>query len=281
MKTFKQLSDGFSRLTRCLGIWENAGKNCTVLKTDTFLVSYPKSGNTWLRFLLAQYMTNQPLDFYTIEKVIPDIHENSDRKLLKIKNPRILKSHQTYHSDYPRVIYIVRDPRDVAISFYYWQKKVGMLAKYGADFSLQDYLKHGFVESEKMGIISWAKHVDSWISHADVLGKHLLIIRYEDIEKEPSNVLRKVIDFVGFNIDDVVINHAVNWSQADKMRQAEGVTAASIMPDRILKWLNKERIPFVRKGKSGQWRDMFDAELQNVYWTQFGKWMEQFGYEKK
>lgn len=281
MKTFKQLSDGFSRLTRRLGVWENAGKNCTILKTDTFLVSYPKSGNTWLRFLLAQVMAKQQLDFYTIEKIIPDIYENSDHRLLKIKNPRVLKSHETYCSDYPRVIYIVRDPRDVAISYYYWQKKVGMLAKYGADFSLRDYLKHGFLESEKMGIISWAKHVDSWVSHVDTLGEHLLIIRYEDIEKEPSNVLRQVIDFVDLKVDNVTINNAVNWSQADEMRQAETVTAASIMPDIVLKWLNKERIPFVRKGKSGQWREVFDDELENAYWTEFGKWMEKFNYEKK
>ena len=187
MKIIKQLSNGFRRLTRRLGLWKSVGEKCTILEGDTFLVSYPKSGNTWLRFLIGQTIVKRPLDFYTINSVIPQVYSYTDRELLKMKRPRIIKSHSSYKSYYPKVIYIVRDPRDVAISAYFWQKKVGIFAKQGVNFSLREYLTY-FVESEidTTGSINWGKHVGSWVDRANELGNRLFILKYEDVKKDPA-----------------------------------------------------------------------------------------------
>src|SRR5579864_4614101 len=99
-------------------------RNLEVFPDDVFIVSYPKSGNTWTRFLIANlvYPEKQP-DFSNINLVIPDPEALSKRALANLPRPRILKSHQYFDPRYKHIIYIVRDPRDVALSQYYFHIK--------------------------------------------------------------------------------------------------------------------------------------------------------------
>src|SRR5438132_5015556 len=101
-----------------------AGRGLTVFPDDVFLVSYPRSGNTWTRFLLGNLIDqNDPVTFSNVESRIPEIYFNRDRFLRALPRPRMLKSHEPFQPHYPRVIYIVRDPRDVAVSFYHHNVK--------------------------------------------------------------------------------------------------------------------------------------------------------------
>src|SRR5467141_466425 len=92
-----------------------------ILPDDVFLVSYPKSGNTWTRFLVANlvYPEKNP-DFSNINELIPDPEAMHKRDLERAARPRLIKSHQYFDPRYPKVIYIVRDPRDVVLSEYYF-----------------------------------------------------------------------------------------------------------------------------------------------------------------
>src|SRR5262250_812152 len=100
------------------------GRNFPVFPDDVFIVSYPKSGNTWTRFLIANllYPEKHP-DFSNINLVIPDPEALSKRTLAKLPRPRILKSHQYFDPRYLRIIYVVRDPRDVLLSQYHFHMK--------------------------------------------------------------------------------------------------------------------------------------------------------------
>src|SRR5947207_3017239 len=100
-----------------------AGRRLTVFPDDVFLVSYPRSGNTWTRFLLGNLFWQDPVTFSNIESRIPEIYFNPDRLMRQLQRPRLLKSHECFQPHYPRVIYIVRDPRDVAVSFYHHNVK--------------------------------------------------------------------------------------------------------------------------------------------------------------
>src|SRR5438034_5257902 len=100
-----------------------AGRRVEVHPNDVFLVSYPRSGNTWIRFLIGNLAyPDDPVTFANIEHRIPSIYTYPNRVLRRL--PRILKSHEAFDPRYPRVIYIVRDPRDVAVSFYHFNIKM-------------------------------------------------------------------------------------------------------------------------------------------------------------
>jgi hypothetical protein len=63
--------------------------------------------------------------FANIESRIPEIYFNPDRYMRALPRPRLLKSHECFQPHYPGVTYIVRDPRDVAISYYHHNVKAG------------------------------------------------------------------------------------------------------------------------------------------------------------
>ena len=81
-----------------------AGKHYTVYPDDTFLVSYPKSGNTWVRFLLANLIhPNETVGFANINRLLPAPGVLSKRFLKTLPRPRILKSHETFDVRFRKV----------------------------------------------------------------------------------------------------------------------------------------------------------------------------------
>src|SRR5580693_4534967 len=103
---------------------DKAERNFAVYPDDTFVVSYPRSGNTWTRFLIANLVyPAETISFANIEQLIPDTSSQSNLALKRTPRPRIIKTHQYFDHRYPKVIYIVRDPRDVVLSYYDFQRK--------------------------------------------------------------------------------------------------------------------------------------------------------------
>src|SRR5712691_2091969 len=170
-----------------------AGRNLTVFPDDTFLVSYPRSGNTWTRFLLANLMhQGQPITFANIESRIPEIYFNPDHVMRNLTRPRILKSHECFQPHYPWVVYIVRDPRDVAVSFYHHNVKAGNIVD---EYPMEEFIPR-FIAAEfdtKWG--SWADNVMSWrcMRHND---SRFLLLRYEDMKLNPAGELARLALFL-------------------------------------------------------------------------------------
>ncbi len=107
---------GLKRIVKYALGTDIAGRNLAVYPDDTFIVSYPRSGNTWARFLVANPVyAEQPVTFANIERLIPDCEAMASRYVKRVPRPRIIKSHEYFDPRYKRVIYIVRDPRDVAL----------------------------------------------------------------------------------------------------------------------------------------------------------------------
>src|SRR4051794_3610937 len=88
-----------------------AGRRLTVLPDDIFIVSYPRSGNTWTRFLIGNLLSpNSPVTFANVESRIPEIYLCTDQQLRELAKPRIMKSHEYFDPRYKKIIYLVRDP---------------------------------------------------------------------------------------------------------------------------------------------------------------------------
>ena len=167
-----------------------SGRLINVLKTDLFLVSYPKSGNTWLRFLLGNVLY-EDYNFSNMEDLIPDIYVVNNKELNKIKSPRILKSHEYFDPRYKKIIYIVRDPRSVSISYFEYLKKMKSISK---NMKFDNFLDL-FLNGELDNYGSWSENVNSWVATKKE-DKNFLIIKYENLKKDTLGSLSKIVNFL-------------------------------------------------------------------------------------
>jgi hypothetical protein len=237
---------------------------------DTFLVSYPKSGNTWLRFLLAN-LRHPEVDFRNIERLVPDVEGTSLREFRRVPRPRLIKSHYWFDPWYPRVIYIVRDPRDVVISQYHFQRKRRLIQD---GYPLETYVER-FLAGEVSDYGSWRDHVATWMVAHDDNSSRYLLVRYEDLLASTSAELKRVADFLALAPTEGEIARAIERSSPDAIRRMEQVDGDKFQLTRS----TRKDIPFCRSAKAGEWRTALPRAYAERIENLWGDWMERLGYE--
>lgn len=246
------------------------GRLLQVWSDDIFLVSYPKSGNTWLRFLVANLVQREPpITLVGADHLIPAVDGKSKNHFKAMSQPRIIKSHYPFLESYKRVIYVVRDPRDVVMSQYHYQIKRGVLAP-GASVA-------AFVERFLAGDVSiygsWGENVGSWLA-ARSRDPKFLLIRYEDMLKEISKETERIARFIGVEPNPSRLVTAIERSSVDRMRQLEKVEGN--------KWAStkgtRQDMFFVRSAKSGEGRATLPRECIEQIEAAWGPLMQSLGY---
>jgi len=229
---------------------------------DVFLVSYPRSGNTWVRFLIANVIkpANFGIDFHNVQEFVPELGRDND-VISRLTPPRVIKSHALYQPSFPKVIYLVRDGRDVCVSYYYYRLK---LLKDGTSLS-------EFLRQEDHYPSSWAEHIQSWYE-SGLQRSNILFIRYEELLMDPENELSRMLDFVGIEVSREIINKAVEDSKFDRMKKID--------QDAGRKYNLTGVKDFVRIGKSGTWRKEFTPDDIAYFKETAGDLLIKMGYEK-
>lgn len=201
------------------------GRHLQVRPDDTFIVSYPRSGNTWLRFLCANLVHREvQVDYANIETFVPDIYVTSELTLRALTSPRVLKSHEAFDPRYRRVIYAVRDPRDVIVSQYTTLRRVrGDLV----NGSFAEFVERQLTGEFDAWFGSWSANVNSWI-HQDRADVDFLLIRYEDIRSEGAAVARTIVAFLDLDRSDDEIGDAVVKSSRSRMQQLYAHSSAGL-----------------------------------------------------
>lgn len=255
-----------------------AGRNLTVFPDDVFLVSYPRSGNTWARFLVGNLVCPQEaITFANLESWIPEIYFNPDHVMRRLSRPRLLKSHECFQPEYKQVIYIVRDPRDVAVSFYHHNLKAGNIPD---DYPMDDFIPR-FLAAEfdkKWG--SWAENVQSWLLVRQSQPTFLLL-RYEDMKQDPARELARVAAFLAqcsfrqIEATPERLARAVELSSPERMRDLERQQAG----DWVLTKKTRQDKPFVRTATSGGWRKALSDKAVAQIEEAWGPVMTSLGYE--
>ena len=269
-----------------------------------WLASYPKSGNTWLRVFLANLILDEPepLPLKRINEVCSSepnevwfkplvskpVSELSEKRIAQLrtkaqeraaslnKNIIPMKTHSLLGKDhgYPTisvkasvgVIYIVRDPRDVAISAAdHYGLTIDQAIEMMADKTTRGRGMPGNTVHELMG--TWSDHVRSWSRW-----KHtpLILLRYEDMLADPLGQLGMVARKLGITQDETRIRRAVEFSSFKRLQVQEAETGF------VEKSVNSER--FFRSGRAGGWREVLTPAQAAAIERDHGEQMRRFGY---
>jgi hypothetical protein len=242
---------------------------------DWVLISWGKSGRTWFRVMLSR--------FYQIK------HDLPASRLLEFDNlhqmqplvPKVLFSHNNYIRDYlqsfdrldhfrgKKVVLLVRDPRDVAVSqFFQWKYRMRTHKKL-----LNNYPPHGadigvweFASNPGCGVPRIIEFFNGWARALPEFADRLLIIRYEDMRKDPAGVMARVLDFVGTPGTPEEIDKAVEFASYDNMKRLEAKSLFKGSGARVRPGDKNNPDSFkVRRAKVGGYRDYFDdAQVQEI-----------------
>lgn len=244
-------------------------------RADVAVVSFGKSGRTWLRVMISRY--------YQLVHGIPERtllgFDNYHRRNSRI--PKILFTHDNYIKDYmgehdskasfygKKVVLLVRNPKDIAVSQYFqWQhrmrptkKKLNQYPPHGADVSAYD-----FVMDPNCGLPEIIAYLNLWAREAERV-ERLLIVRYEDMRSDPNETLGRVMEFIDDDSADAsAVDGAVLYSSVKNMRKLEEKNVFWLAGGRMKPGKKGDPNTYkVRRAKVGGYKDYFsDAERAEI-----------------
>ncbi len=236
---------------------------------DVVIASYQKSGTTWLQHIVKLLRNDGKEDGKVIPRAIPWLEMDASdadspyyRQIESMARPIYVKSHMPYelifgvppHSTQAKYIYIARNPKDVAVSYFHH-----MLAFTAFDFSGSWDEFFDLYLAGRVPFGSWFDHVLGWWKYRDA--KNVLFLKYEDFITNLSEGVQKIAGFIFGNVPQPsVIDEVVKQCSFDSMKAN---------PTANFSWAQEfrhpDQAPFMRRGKVGDWRNYFSAEQNAVF----------------
>ena len=272
-----------------------------------WLASYPKSGNTWFRAVYTAWRADGPIDLAELQggeiassrelfdqalgipssSLTPDevdlLRPRADELIAAGDGePRLRKIHDAYFrgpGGEPIVsvgatraaLYVVRDPRDVAVSYAH---HAGMTPEWAAGRLANPHAaigggRNGLARQLRQRLGTWSDHVRSWVDEAPF---PVEVVRYEDCIAAPVATFARALRWAGFApVDEARLAGAVDSATFERLRDAEQEQGFREGPT--------EAGAFFRRGESGAWREELPAELAARIEDEHGEVMARLGYE--
>jgi aryl sulfotransferase len=254
-----------------------------------WIASYPKSGNTWVRFLICNLVFGPVDSAATLNRLAPDIHELA-AVAAPPSSPGFMKTHFPYSAALPLAmhtagaIYIMRDPADVMLSNYHYGKRSGAAVE--DDVSAFDRYIDTFVAARgdprwlKMGMGSWDENVRSWLR-----AEHrfpVLRIRYEDLVSDGSKVAGLLCRALGIAPTAERMAQAVAAASFESLRRIEeadiNARRVGIFYKPYLQGPIGAGLRFMRSGRSGEAMRTLSPDQWRRFNGVFGTMRREFGY---
>jgi hypothetical protein len=266
------------------------------MRPVNWIASYPKSGNTWLRFMLASYITKEPVTSVKPRKLnslIPAVggaSRNRDAFSADRTGPLLVKTHslpgasavEPFRADTSKAVYLVRNPRDIILS---------LIGHAGLDRGSEK--AHGVAEEfiTNHGIPlagsewewgNWPQSVLGWTSPAAVRryfpDADVLTVRYEDMRADPAATLYRIVDFLDFGepVDQQAVGRAVQSSALENMRALEArklSDSARPKPVRVGQGRHGQSLTCLGPGIEEAYQQLFQDD------NDFSIAARQFGYD--
>lgn len=235
---------------------------------DAFLASYPRSGTTWLRFLLYELLGEEAARFGTIKRVVPAVGKHGGALVTMGDKGRMIQTHEPYCERDRKVVYVVRDPRSVMLSEYSWQERLG-LEPGSLDRFIADFLAG---RSNPWG--SWDDHVRFWLASEPARRGHLHLVRYEDLRRNTHEALTEILSFLEQPRDRRAIDDAIESNSLENMRAKEDAARRSGWRRSLT-----SDIRFVNTGSVSGWRERLSGDQLAAMERRLGDVMEVLHYE--
>ncbi len=269
-----------------------------------WIASYPKSGNTWTRLVIANYRANReaPVDINQLGGMIAssqqlfdnfaglDASELTPTEIERYR-PRLysglaayqaqdvfIKIHDAFSCNFEGVplvpadvtkgvIYLIRNPLDVTVSYAHHRNNTVQDTANLLCRSKAVLCSRPSKGQMLQKLFSWSRHVLSWV---DESGLKVHVVRYEDMVKQPEETFSEILKFAGFKIDEKRLDKALGFSSFETLMTQEKASGFNEKP------LNAKF--FFRKGIIGDWRQEMDqASAEMIIETQQAV-MARFGY---
>ena len=239
-----------------------------------FIAGFAKGGSSWFAHLLSSLPGFQ--EYKPVKWLLPgegphtiDVYEGLvsefSKKLAVVKghtwgfpeNVGQLKQQQA-----GKYIVTVRDPRDCLISAYWYVRRLPAHWDYqkASTLSLTEYITDKLESGEfKDLFVAW---LENWLNNRD---ENSILVRYEDLLKNTSGELRRVFDFLGFDVSDDQVVHLIkkqSFERKAKRKRGQENTKS-----------------FLRKGISGEWQEVFTEDQKRMAAEQGKEVLHRLAYD--
>lgn len=244
---------------------------------DAFLVGHPKSGNTWLAYMVAIMLLGERSDSVTLRNVgdfVPFVHGRDDkiRRYRRLPDPRLFRNENPQYPElYPRTLYMVRDPRAALVSFWHMYQVIFDDPDLPLDEFIDQYMSMDRIfDTWNSKLERWDHQVETYLRRSET-DPRILIVRYEDMVGDRRACLREVAEFL--DIPAGALECAADRGSFESMRQVEDRFGAEAYEGKA-----KGEGKFVRIGRTDSWRDEMASAVASRIESEFGRVMQLAGY---
>lgn len=274
MPTADSYPDDLLRAVRQIGHEEWYFRRDLFREDDIWLASYPRSGSHFVRFILVSARHFLRLGTFPGDlsgmKTIPDVH---GRRLEFAEGPpRILKTHFPFDPRYRRIIHLIRDPRDVIVSYFHYSKGLPHLFS----TSVPERLKlPQFVELFLEGKV-WPGSIQEHFASYSARPKSTAytLIRYEALLADPQCEYRRLLEAAGVNLPDDRLDALIAHTSFASMRRLHTPqTARAGM-------VEGNPVHILRSGVSGQHEQVLRDRVRQRVESLLGDYLAVTGYRR-
>lgn len=227
-----------------------------------------------MRYLLAHAIWPElsQLDLVDMARLIPSFGLQHDAEAMldphapcnRLRH-RIIKEHFPYNrvaKKYAKnAIYLVRDGRDAIVSYWHFCNQ-----RDNTNIPLNEFIKLSARRGYSYG--PWGKHVKGWLKAGL---NSFLVMRYEDMLQDPAACLKKALEFSGISVGSSAIAQAVARASFRSMKQIEQQKGFNLE--------QLEKVKFIRQGKTGIWKQVFDEKDLAIFTAVHGGPIAELGYK--